>query len=343
MAKKTQTLLLHLSCCLIFICIPILSSPDFRSAELFNIPLFKRDFFTYLLLLVFFYANYLYLIPVLYFRKRKVLFFIIAFLSFAAISVVPAILFPFKMPDIMILAEGAKNNTIVKHGLITPFEVGYAFLFLLMFFASLLLRMSERFNYIKSEKLRTEIHYLKAQINPHFLFNTLNSLYALTLAKSNEAPEAVLKLSAMMRYVVSESSNDYVPLEKEIDYIRNYISLQQLRMDTNVNFVFSAEGDFTGRQISPLVLIPFIENAFKYGLNPEKDASIAISIKTNGPELMLMVKNKRVATGIPDEEATRQGMENTKQRLQYLYPKKHKLLIFEPKDTFEVQLTMDLG
>lgn len=337
MPKKTLTYFVHLLCCLLFISIPVLSSPDFESANMFSIPPFQRDFISYLLLLGFFYANYFYYIPQLLFRRKRAAFSCLVFLSFVVVMVLPALLIQHHMPS-----PPEFEGRLRGHAIIPRIEAGYSFLFVLVFFLSLLLRTNERLIYIRNEKLKTEVSYLKAQINPHFLFNTLNSLYALALAKSDDGPEAILKLSAMMRYVVTESSKDHVSLDKEIDYIKNYISLQQLRMDGSTQFEFSVTGHASGKQISPLVLIPFIENAFKYGLNPEEESAIAIKIDIKENELLLEVRNNKVVHTLPAEEASGMGMENTKQRLKYLYPKKHKLLIFETNEAFDVKLTLTL-
>jgi LytS/YehU family sensor histidine kinase len=214
--------------------------------------------------------------------------------------------------------------------------------FTLVFSLSFLLRINQRLEHMKNEKLKTEVSYLKAQINPHFLFNTLNSLYALALEKSDSAPEAILKLSAMMRYVVTESGRDTVPLDNEISYVKNYIALQHLRMDGNMPFTFITSGIAAGRQISPMLLIPFVENAFKYGINPDEDAAIAIHIDITDTRLLLNVKNNKVTVHMPAEEHSGHGVDNTRQRLEYLYPDKHKLLIFDTAEQFEVQLTIHL-
>lgn len=222
-----------------------------------------------------------------------------------------------------------------------PMQGGSLLQFLLVFSLSFLLRINQRLTHIEKEKLKTEVSYLRAQINPHFLFNTLNSLYALTLEKSDAAPEAVLKLSSMMRYVVTESGRDTVALDNEISYIKNYISLQQLRMDGNTAFTFIVTGSAAGKYISPMLLIPFIENAFKYGLNPEEDAAIDIHIDITDTELLLTTKNNKVTVSGTIEESGH-GVDNTRQRLEYLYPNKHKLLIFDTKEYFEIKLTLAL-
>ncbi len=296
------------------------------------------------MLLTFFYANYAYFIPKLYFTHRRVLFFLAVIACYFFVALLPSIIvgregMPTPMPE---LAPGQHGPGGPANFM--PFTHGRSvFQFLLVFFLSFLLRINQRLAAIQSEKLRTEVSYLKAQINPHFLFNTLNSLYALALEKSDAAPEAILKLSAMMRYVVTESSRDSVPLESEISYIKNYISLQQLRMGDSMPFSFIITGDASGKSISPMLLIPFIENAFKHGLNPEEDSFIAVNIDITEDELALSVKNNKVAVAIPIEEKSEQGIENTRQRLEYLYPQKHKLAIFDTDASFEVKLTLTLA
>ena len=145
-----------------------------------------------------------------------------------------------------------------------------------------------------------------------------------------------------MRYVVTESSRDSVSLTKEMDYIKNYISLQQLRMDGENSFSFIVTGSPIGKSISPLILIPFIENAFKYGLNPEKESFIAINIDVTAHELILNVRNDKVNMQPSPDEKSEQGLENTAKRLDYLYPDKHKLLIFDDEHTFTVNLSITL-
>lgn len=339
--KKILIYLLYILGSLLFISIPVFSSPDFKmTGHLFDIAPFQRNFFSYVLLLAFFYANYLYFLPRLYFSKKKGLYIICILLCFALINFLPMLLIQegfgtmppppmdpgrTPMPAIMPLLPG-----------------GPLVSFLLVFSLGFLLKVNQRLANIEAEKLKTEVSYLRAQINPHFLFNTLNSVYALALEKSDFAPEAILKLSSMMRYVVTESSRESVSLEKEIDYIKNYISLQQLRMDGDASFSFIIAGNPIGKRISPLLLIPFIENAFKYGLNPEKESFIAINVEITAHELILNIENNKVNMEPGKDEKSEQGIKNTAQRLAYLYPDKHKLRIFDTEHTFTVNLSITL-
>jgi hypothetical protein len=360
MAKKSQKYILHILGCLLFISIPILSSPDFNSnRDLFSVPNFRRSLLSFVLLLVFFYANYFYLIPRFYFTRKMWLFLIGVTACFAMIYWLPNLLIPFEgspgmmmhppmpmngeMPDINDMPPPGDMPNVGKWHTM-PFFLGRSLLlFLLVFSLSFLLRINQRLADIESEKLKTEVSYLKAQINPHFLFNTLNSLYALALEKSDATPEAILKLSGMMRYVVSESSRDLVPLESEIAYINNYISLQKLRMEEGMPFTFTTTGSPAGKYISPLLLIPFIENAFKYGINPEENAAISIAITIAEQELAMTVRNNKVNATLPYEEESGHGIENTRLRLDYLYTGKYRLSIEDEPETFEVKLIIALA
>lgn len=357
MANKPQNYVLHLLGCLLFISIPILSSPDLDSnRELFEMAPFRSNFLAYLLLLGFFYCNYLYLIPKFYFAHRYWLFFTCITVCLLIVSFLPNMLLPdmhhgMRMPnmngmppadDMPRLDPGIKPNEATRFFFLPSMQGGSLLQFMLVFSLSFFLRVNQRLTHIQSEKLKTEVSYLRAQINPHFLFNTLNSLYALALEKSDAAPEAILKLSSMMRYVVTESGRDRVALENEINYIKNYISLQQLRMDGNTPFTFIVTGNTAGKYISPLLLIPFIENAFKYGLNPEENTDIAINIDITDTRLELKVKNNNVNINLPPEEESGHGVANTRQRLEFLYPEKHKLHIFDVTEYYEVQLILTL-
>ncbi len=216
------------------------------------------------------------------------------------------------------------------------------FPFLVVVFFSLMLRLSSRWQQTEREKMNAELAYLKAQINPHFLFNTLNSIYSLAILKSDDTPTAVVKLSGMMRYVLSESSNDFVPLEKEMVYIQNYIDLQKIRFLEAISLDFMVNGSKNGKKIAPLMLIPFIENAFKHGVNAEEESVIKIRIDIVENELFLSVFNKKVTVYISEENKSGLGVENTKNRLEHLYPEKHKLVIYDTKDEYLVELSMKL-
>lgn len=218
------------------------------------------------------------------------------------------------------------------------------FLFLAGLFVSMYIKVNSQLKQTQQEKINAELSYLKAQINPHFLFNTLNSIYALAIKEDAEqTAKSMLTLSGMMRYVVTEASSDFVPLEKEIKYIDDYIALQRLRLDKGVKLHYSVTGQANGNKIVPIMLIPFIENAFKYGVNPDEDSNILIFIELNENSIHLIVENNKVTTAKSIEAANSgYGIENTKSRLQLLYPNKHTLLISEDDKQYTVHLSIFL-
>lgn len=190
----------------------------------------------------------------------------------------------------------------------------------------------------ENEKLNTELSFLKSQINPHFFFNTLNNIYSLAIVKSELTAPAVMKLSSIMRYILSETEKDFVPLTNEIEFVKNYIELQQMRLTDKVTVVFSTDGVTDDLQIAPLLFIPFVENAFKYGVSAKEASSISINIHTT-PNSILFEANNTVVTNISTHlDSTGIGINNAKRRLALLYPNKHQLNISNKENNYQVSL-----
>lgn len=196
---------------------------------------------------------------------------------------------------------------------------------------------------LKAEKLRAELAYLKTQVDPHFLFNTLNSLYALALEeKSSATADSIVKLSSLMRYNLQDLGEDKIALEKELDYLKNYIALQALRLSDKTTLSISIDSDRERKlKISPMLLIVFIENAFKYGLSSSEESFIHVHISTEGRKLLLKVQN-HIVSRKANLEQNGIGLANVKQRLALLYKEKHRLKIREEKSEFIVSLELDL-
>ncbi|MFT3794989.1 sensor histidine kinase [Flavobacterium sp.] len=347
MSNTTRNYTLHILWITVFLSIPIFTSPDLGQ-HMFEVTGFKRNFLSYFLLVVFFYLNYYIFIPKYYFPKRYFLYGAFVFFCYAMIVAIPDFFFPMKFMGPPPFGPGHFPGDHPPMGpppdsIFGKPEGGSIFQFLLVLILSIMLRTRNQLRMLNSEKLKAEVSYLKAQINPHFLFNTLNSLYALTIQKSDAAPDAVLKLSNMMRYVVTESSNELVPLEKEMNYISDYIDMQKLRISEEDNLDYTIAGSPKGHKIAPLVVIPFIENAFKYGVNSEEDWHISIAIEIREKEFILVVKNNKVRVNISDAEATEQGIYNTQQRLEIIYPGQHELTIKDEPKTFDVHLKINLS
>ena len=221
------------------------------------------------------------------------------------------------------------------------FEASQSFiLFIFVILFSLVIKTRNKLRSAEKEKLNAELSYLKAQINPHFLFNTLNSIYSLAIEKSDYTPIAVVKLSGMMRYVLTESSAQFVSLEKEINYIRDFVDLQKLRVGNTADVQFEISGDFIGSRIAPLILIAFIENAFKYGVNPDQKSEIVIQLSVSGKKLHLIVKNNKVIFN--SDWSNQVGLDNTINRLDLIYPSKYTLHFRDKDNEYQVELLLEL-
>ncbi len=195
---------------------------------------------------------------------------------------------------------------------------------------------------LEQENLRSELQFLRSQINPHFLFNTLNNLYSLTLKKSDHAPEMVLKISEIMRYMLYDSNERLVPLQKELTYIENYIALQEIRQGANTKIEMNINGHANGHLIAPLLFIPFLENSFKHGVDKSADESwVKIDLNIEGDELDLIVaNNKPLKNGQPKSTSGGIGLTNVKRRLELLYPERYDLFIDEQENTYTTSLKL---
>jgi len=191
----------------------------------------------------------------------------------------------------------------------------------------------------ETEKANAELSFLKAQINPHFLFNTLNNIYSLVVTKNENAAEGIMKLSNIMRYITDDVREDFVSLENEIGCIKDYIDLQKIRLGGKTNVDLQIEGSATDKKIAPLLLMTFIENAFKFGISNHEPSSIIIKLSIAGNRINFFCENK-LFEAKQNSERTGIGIQNTKKRLQHLYPGKHSLEINSSNGLFTVQLTL---
>lgn len=195
----------------------------------------------------------------------------------------------------------------------------------------------------QQERLRSELSFLRSQISPHFIFNILNSIVFLIRSKSPQAEPVTLQLSALMRYLLYESGTAQIPLEKELGYLKNYVELQKIRFEEDVDIQLRVEGTPGGQIIEPMLMIPFVENAFKHGVGMVNHPLIDIYLKIEDNNLYFSVKNK-ITPEPPDEkdENSGIGLHNVRRRLELLYPGAHVLNIEEAGGWFEAQLQLSL-
>lgn len=193
----------------------------------------------------------------------------------------------------------------------------------------------------ESHRTNTELNYLRKQTNPHFLFNSLNSIYSLAHKKSDLVPDAIVTLSELMRYMLYETDNKTVLLEKEINYIQNYIELQKLRLNNIENIIINVHGDSKNKFIEPLLLISFVENAFKYGTDYKGSSFVKIKINIEENNLNFYIENK-IESYITDPENSGIGLANIQNRLNLIYPNTHKLKIEQDQLYYKVHLHLKL-
>ena len=197
---------------------------------------------------------------------------------------------------------------------------------------------------LKSTIKESELKFLKSQINPHFLFNNLNNLYSYAIDFSPKTPEIILKLSSVLRYMLYECREKFVPLSKEVEQLTNFTQLYEMQIEERGVVNFSVNVDQPDYQIAPLILIVFIENAFKHSQASQSEdikIDIAIQLSQEG-ELTFSCKNNFQAVANTDNLSQGIGLENVKKRLQLLYPNGHQLRIVETDDQYEVDLSMQL-
>lgn len=195
----------------------------------------------------------------------------------------------------------------------------------------------------KAQHIQTELKLLKSQINPHFLFNSLNNIYALSVMDSNKTQQSISYLSDMLRYVLYECDQPLVPIQKEIEYINSYIRLFSLKSSKPYNINLNFDDKNTHTLLAPMLFIPFIENALKHGnIETRKEGFINISLKISPDKIIYVVENSVANTQKLKDEVGGIGLDNVKKRLDILYKNNHKLEVSEQQNSFKVQLTLHL-
>jgi len=218
-------------------------------------------------------------------------------------------------------------------------------IFIIYLITSSLLRLSKSWyvlQQVEKEKLNIELNSLKAQVNPHFLFNSLNSIYSQALSRSELTAETVLELSNLLRYMLYEVGDDLVPIEKEVEMLENYIELQKLRVEENAMVSFEVKGDLHGKEVAPLLVFPLVENAFKHGLKGDSNnAYVKIGLSVGEEEIIFDIRNNRgQVDDMEDGKYGGIGLENVKRRLELIYPNRYRLEIGDGENEFHVKLVL---
>jgi two-component system LytT family sensor kinase len=301
-----------------------------------------------------FYLNYFYLVPELLLHKKYWSFLIV---TLSIVTFFMTIRIVYFMPDLKEIIppkmfDSADHELSRPRGLRrrNPYFIKLipTMYYIFIIASSTIIKTLSEFNNNQQNKLiaeanrtATELNYLRKQTNPHFLFNALNSIYSLAYKKSDLVPDAIVTLSEMMRYMLYETDNKTVFLEKEINYIKNYIELQKLRLNNVENIYINIHGDTRNKYIEPLLLISFIENAFKYGTDYKGVTYVTIKITITNSILDFWIENK-IEDHIKDAEHSGIGLTNIESRLNLLYPNTHQLTITETDNNYSVHLNLIL-
>lgn len=341
--------LTHISVWLIFLALPVIFESfwgDPMPAKILNLPPESTrrtvGVVMNIALISLFYLNFSLLLPKFYLNGRTRLYFLFVFLTFCTFQFAGFLLRRY----VFIHVEEIANYEAISRMSIAVSSM----FFILIWGASSGFRLAEewrrtesRRRETESRRLEAELNLLKSQINPHFLLNSLNNLYALALTAPEKTPDALLKLSEMVAYILYECDKPKIALDRDLHFVKNYVELQKMRLAPNVVLHFDIPESAPHLEIEPMILIPFIENAFKHGLTTKQPCDIIISITIKREELFLKVENdvfplKTTVNG----NVSGIGLANTRQRLDYSYAEKHRLNIEKSDAKHRVELNIDL-
>jgi two-component system, LytTR family, sensor histidine kinase AlgZ len=343
--QRTRIFLLHLSFWCLYFSFFFYQITGPRHGAEANVPLALLDATTHVLLMAgIAYLNYFYFLPRFLAHKhfgKYLLEFLGPFVFFVILHIW---LKRNIYSDTSTLRYGFlySERFIIQHILTTLFIVIFVGM---LRFAEDWFELEARKKETENERLNAELRFLKAQINPHFLFNTLNNLYYLAFTNSPNTTTVIEKLSQMMRYMIYDSNHAKVPLGKEIEYMKNYISLEELRLNEQIPIRFEVEGNTDGLQIVPFIFVTFLENAFKHGVANNFDGAwVQVSLAVRGRECTYTVENSKVPRR-EDEAADKSGigLQNVMRRLELSYPGRYTLDTQDHPDRYFVQLQLTLS
>jgi len=329
---------------------------------------FSRNIIQILLFTVLFYANYLVLTPYLFFRNRKILYFISALALVLLITMIHEVSFMSMKKTSMIMGNDKGYDLRIPPGPgmtlrprqpvpgnpAPPSKGGPVFNFMLtslfisgfgmgLCFSDKYRQQEKERKEAEKEKLNTELAFLKNQINPHFFFNTLNNIYALVQTDVKDGQKAILQLSKLMRYLLYETEKGDKPLSQEIEFMQTYIQLMKLRISEKVSISVSFPDEYPDLSIPPLLFLPFIENAFKHGISYRQPSFINVSLKVDSGKLFFECSNSITSREDTNGNDSGIGLGNVTKRLSLLFPGRHELTIHQSANVFTALLWIDLA
>ena len=310
----------------------------------------KSNLVEYPIHIVLVYFHLYYILPRFIPSQKYLKYFLVLFAAILIMSLL-RIIITYELVTPVVWRESAREENLFGFNYILAVSLGE--LYVVGFTTAIYMtidwvRYQKRIREIEKQKFETELDFLKSQLNPHFFFNTLNNIYSLTLEKSDMAPEVVIKLSELMNYMLYEASNTRkASLFKEIIHLQNYIDLERLRFGSRLDLEFNISGEIEGRVISPLILLPFVENTFKHGVNNKlRQIKIDINLEVKENKLIFEVENFKLKEQEGNNFPTLNnhtyqggiGLKNTRRRLDLLFEKDYTLDIKDEEDRFKVTL-----
>ncbi|MDI9337492.1 MAG: histidine kinase [Alphaproteobacteria bacterium] len=293
--------------------------PHGKPMEIKN--LYQQKVNTNIVIIIFFYLNLYYLFPKYWIRKKYALWLLWIMVGATLTFIVP----------MMLNGRLGRNKPFLADLQIC------LFLYFTVILISMLWKEFSLKNEIQIQKTAAELQAIKLQMNPHFLFNSLNSIYSLTLTQNEKAPHSILILSQLLRYVLTEGNLDKISLNHEAAFILNFIDFQKIRLGNTADIHFDTHIETNNLDVAPLLFLPFLENAFKYGIIPDQRSYIKFELKTSDKTIFFLAKND---INPKQSSGTQVGLKSIRKRLQLLYPNQHTLTIDKTETYFMVTLKL---
>lgn len=331
--RKLINISLHVLVWAAYIFVPYAFAPDNHVNDTTVVP-YSLYTVVNLINIGLFYFNALFLSPRFYDKQKKFLYILLVLVAFTVFSIVKSCL-------VSLCYQEVSGYTLV--GNFTFFSGALLLLASIAYSMVVSNIRQERENKAKqAEQMATQLKFLRSQINPHFLFNVLTSLVSLARKKSDKMESSLMMLSDLMRYMLYDSDVKKVAISQEIDYLKSYIALQKLRFGDQVDITTTIHTDNETSSIEPMLLIPFVENAFKHGIGWVDRAFIDIALDLRHGVLSFEVRNNYNADEKSKDHSSGIGLANVQSRLKLLYPDKHSLQLIKENQVFHVRLTLEV-
>lgn len=361
--SRISDIFIHVFAGLAFMTLPLLFMSGMAGNNEVITIVFSIGYWVFCLTYIFiFYLNTYWLIPQFYFKKKYLFYVAIVLVLFALIAYAR----PFELllhhqrpdpapppADMLMPGRGVFDEPANRRPggpgpgpRSTRIDIVSIFLYIMTIALGMAIQVTRQWRTslqqvarAEADKAQAELSFLKAQINPHFLFNTLNNIYTLAITKNEKTADSIMKLSNIMRYVTDDVSHHFVPLQLEVDCINDFIELQRLRLSKKATVDFTVKGKLDNKTIAPLLLITFVENVFKYGISNHERSTITIQLTADERSITFYCHNK-IFKPAGTAQRTGIGIANAKKRLDHLYPDKHLLNITNENGFFSVELIL---